>query len=74
MGDAGRYQKDFDLIMQEVEAEARRRGNADRDAAWKKLKPSFSVMADANGWTFEQREKKKQFILDAVFSDPGTQI
>lgn len=66
---AERYQKDFDLIMQETEAEARRRANLDRDAAWRKLEPSFTAMADAHGWTQEQRERKKQFLLDAMFSD-----
>jgi len=37
MSDADRYQKEFDQLLLEVEAEARWRGNAERDAAWKKL-------------------------------------
>jgi len=69
MNDADRYQREFDLVMQGVEAQARSRTKSERDAAWKRLEPSFTLMADAHGWTKEQREIKKQFYLDAVFAD-----
>jgi len=69
MNDAERYQKQFDLMMQELEAEAKRRSNVDRDcrdATWKKFRGHFSKVADAKGWTPEQRETLKQRWLDIL--------
>jgi len=62
------YQKDFDRMMQELEAEAKRRANLDREAAWKIMEKAFTAMADAKNWTASQREAFKTRCLDDIFS------
>ena len=69
MDDARRYQQDFDLLMQEVEADATLRQNKTRDMIRKKLEKSMNRLADAHGWTIEQREAHKERLLVRVFSD-----
>lgn len=69
MRDADRYQQEFDQMMQDLEAEATKRSDADRAAAWKKLGRSFNKLADTMHWTPEEREIRKQRYLDMFFAD-----
>jgi len=69
MTDANRYQKEFDLMMQELEAEAKRRTDLDRETTWKMMEKSFNAMANANKWTTEHREVVKKRLLDNIFPD-----
>jgi hypothetical protein len=64
MSDADRYQKDFDVLMQEVKAEAERKENADRDAAWKMMEKSFNEFAKSHDLTGQKREVAKKKMLD----------
>jgi len=64
MDDATRYQREFDLLMQEAEAEATRRTNADRDAIWQSIEKSFNAVAASANFTREKREDWKKQILD----------
>jgi hypothetical protein len=69
MDDAKRYQQDFDLLMQEVEADATLRQNKTRDMIRRKLEKSINSLAAAYGWTIEQREAYRERLLAKVFSD-----
>jgi hypothetical protein len=69
MDDAKRYQQDFDLLMQEVEADATLWQNKTRDMIRKKLEKSMNRLADAHGWTIELREVHKERFLVRMFSD-----
>ena len=62
------YQKAYDLMIQEVEAEARRRADLDRDTAWKIVEKSFNAMADAKNWGIAKRQAVKKKLLDDIFS------
>jgi len=64
MDDAKRYQRDFDLLMQEAEAEATRRADADRSAIWNAIEKSFNAVATSAKLSEERREALKKQILD----------
>lgn len=68
MNNADRYQKEFDLMMQDLEAEANRRENLDRETAWKTMQKTFTAMANAHGWDDAKRERVKKKLLDELFS------
>ena len=68
MDAAERYQKDFDRLMQEVEAEAKRRDKSRREEAWKIVEKSFAAFADIHKLTPEQREAAKKKLLDQLFA------
>jgi hypothetical protein len=61
---ANRYQKDFDLLMQELEAEAKRKEDKNRDTAWKGIEKSFNRFADTHALTGQKREEAKKKLLD----------
>jgi len=69
MDDAKRYQQDFDLLMQEVEADATLRQNKTRDMIRRKLEKSINGLAAPHGWTIEQQEAYRERLLAKVFSD-----
>jgi hypothetical protein len=64
MDDATRYQREFDLLIQEAEAEAMSRNNADRDRIWRTIEKSFNAMAESAKLTLEKREALKRQILE----------
>ena len=73
MNDPNRYQKEFDLMMQELEAEAKRRTYLDRETTWKIIEKSFNRVADTLRWTEEEREARKEKALDLLAMDhPAT--
>jgi hypothetical protein len=69
MDAAERYQKDFDLLMLELKAKQAMRESNLRDFIWKRLERSFTALADACGWTIEQRETQKEQFMQTVLCD-----
>jgi hypothetical protein len=68
MDAADRYQKDFDLLMLEVKTKQAMGESNLRDFIWKRLERSFTALADARGWTTEQREAQKEQFVQTVLS------
>ena len=66
MDDATRYQREFDILMQEAEAEATRRETADRNAIWHAIEKSFNAVAASANLSPEQTEDWKRRILDGA--------
>jgi hypothetical protein len=66
MNDAERYNRQFELIMQEIQADASLKENADRDAIWRKIERSFNGFADSvyPPWSPQKLETVKNDLLD----------
>lgn len=64
MDAAERYQRDFDLLMQQAEAEATRRQNSDRDEIWRAIEKSFNAVVKSAGLSAEVREAWRKELLD----------
>ncbi len=72
MDAAKRYQRDLDIILQELQAKAEMLAQArqkNREVAWGILEKSFSRLADIKGLTQEQRDTEKERWLRVALGE-----
>lgn len=66
MDDASRYQNDFDLMMQELDSEALRRENIERETMWRHMERGFNEFAERKKLSPADYQRLKKHWLDVA--------